>query len=211
MNVNEMIFKFNLKKVAKDGVVGIQVQGKPTAKQLLELKAAKPEILAELDRRELKKETKKQAELQEKADAKQRLLSGEDKIELAYHDGEYLSGYYPTGEAGSLLKELGLAKYVDGWGTHVNKEVVDALGKEFTYQQAVKFARPALEKVEAKKQEKEAARQAKFTEAKETGKPVVLRHYMDEWNDPHEECDLDSITIYAMPDGSEKTTRSHTW
>jgi ribosomal protein L9 len=211
MNVNEMIFKFNLKKVAKDGVVGIRVQGKPTAKQLLELKAAKPEILAELDRRELKKETKKQAELQEKADAKQRLLSGEDKIELAYHDGEYLSGYYPTGEAGSLLKELGLAKYVDGWGTHVNKEVVDALGKEFTYQQAVEFARPALEKVEAKKQEKEAARQAKFTEAKETGKPVVLRHYMDECNDPHEECDLDSITIYAMPDGSEKTTRSHTW
>jgi len=212
MKIEEMIFKFGLRKATQNGQVGVHVtSGKPTAKQIEELKAAKPEILAELDRRELEKEARKQKELQEKADAKQRLLSGEEKIKLTYCDGEYLSGYYPLGESSSILKELGLAKYIDGWGTHVNKEVIEALGTEFTYHQAVEFARPAMEKKEAEKKAKEEAIQAKFAEAKETGNPVMLHHYMDECNNPHEECDLDSVTVYAMPDGTTKTTRMHTW
>jgi hypothetical protein len=59
--------------------------------------------------------------------------------------------------------------------------------------------------------EKKAERQAKFDQAKETGKRVEIKHYSTECNDPSEECSLDIITEYAMPDGSVETERIHTY
>ena len=52
---------------------------------------------------------------------------------------------------------------------------------------------------------------AKFVEAKTTKKPVELYGYSAPCNDPSEECDLDNVTVYAMPDGTKKTFRNHTW
>mgnify|MGYP001566538088 CR=1 FL=1 len=104
------------------------------------------------------------------------LKSGAKKIHLHYHDGEYLSGYSPSGRAGELLIELGVAKEVSSWGTHVNADLVSALGMEFTYSQAVEFARPALEVKQEKKSVAAHEHEAKFTEANRTGTPVVLRH-----------------------------------
>ena len=51
----------------------------------------------------------------------------------------------------------------------------------------------------------------KYEQAKETGEPVELRRYTTDCNDPSEECNLDIVTIYAMPDGTTKTVRNHTW
>ena len=47
--------------------------------------------------------------------------------------------------------------------------------------------------------------------ARETGEAQVLRSYMSECDDPEEQCSLDYVTVLAMPDGTTKTNRQHTW
>jgi hypothetical protein len=133
------------------------------------------------------------------------------KITLHYHDGEYLSGYTLHGEETQLLEQIGLARYVSGWGYHVEDAVVNALGTEFLYHQALELARPAIEAKKSSEAAEKAIRENAFAVAARTGKPVVLDSYTDECNDPREECSLDNVTVYAMPDGSTKTSRSHTW
>ena len=83
--------------------------------------------------------------------------------------------------------------------------------------------RKAVQKLEAeetakaeatKKAQKEAqhkAREKLFQQAAETGKPVILHQYQAPCNDPNEECDVDDVVVYAMPDGSTKTVRNHSW
>lgn len=132
-------------------------------------------------------------------------------IEVYYHDGEYLSGYTLHGEQAKLLEKVGLAKYVSGWGYHVSDRVVEKLGTAFLYKDAYELARPALERAAADKKMEQDRRDRIFAQAKRTGQPVVLDSYSDECNDPREECDVDQVTIYAMPDGSTKTRRSHSW
>ncbi|MDD3655118.1 MAG: hypothetical protein PHO01_13245, partial [Desulfotomaculaceae bacterium] len=126
-------------------------------------------------------------------------------------DGEYLSDWAVTGESVELMRALGLARYISGWGCALESGVVEALGKEFTYQQAVEYARPIQEAKDAKKAKKAAERQAKFDEARKTGKPVLLHRWMSDCHDLNEECSLDSNYEYAMPDGTVKHEWHHTW
>lgn len=84
-------------------------------------------------------------------------------------------------------------------------------------------ATDAAEKAAAEKAKQEAAsraaraqkaaetREAKFQEARETGKPVQLRRWTEDCNDPREECSMDIVAEYALPDGSTKVERRHTW
>jgi len=58
---------------------------------------------------------------------------------------------------------------------------------------------------------KEAEISAKFAEAKATGKPVLVHKWSEDCNDPSEECNVDYLCEYAMPDGTYKTERYHTW
>jgi len=148
----------------------------------------------------------------EKEERKQRIIAGAEKIRVSYHDGEYLSGHEVLDEvAAELLEELGLARYVEGWGYHVDEELVRTYGTEFTYRQAQEFIQPRKE-AEAKKQaEKEAEIEAKFEEAKATGKPVELYRFIVNCNDPRLECSTDIIIVYAMPDGSKDERRIHTY
>lgn len=136
---------------------------------------------------------------------------GDTTIKLYYHDGEYLTGYTVHGEAAHLLEKIGLAHYVDGWGYHVNDQAVAKLGTEFRYQAAVDLAAPVIAAHQDLQRAMEQAENDKFSQARQTGKPIVLRSYSDDCDDPREECSLDNVTEYAMPDGSTKTTRSHTW
>lgn len=64
---------------------------------------------------------------------------------------------------------------------------------------------------EIKKEGKEAERKTIFDKARITGEKQVLNHWTDECNDPNEDCSLDIIYQYAMPDGSITEVRSHTW
>lgn len=89
---------------------------------------------------------------------------------------------------------------------------------EMTLAEFKNLAREAekrLKEIAAEKSEKATQKQLKeqkiFEKAKETGEMQVLRMWSEPCNDPNEECNLDNIIVYAMPDGDTKTVRSHTW
>jgi hypothetical protein len=63
----------------------------------------------------------------------------------------------------------------------------------------------------AKTAAREAARTATIQQARETGKPVELESWTEDCNDPREECSTDICRRLAMPDGTTKTTRTHTY
>ena len=208
--MNELIRALAIEVTIHKGEEALYIPGhkKPTKAQLDRVRALKPQIIAELKRRETEKAA------QEKAEKEQRIAdikAGKLTIKAHYHDGEYLSGYTVFGEEASLLEEIGIAKHVSGWGSCVDDKAIEALGKEFTYPEALEYVRPTLEAKEAKKAAAEAERAGKLEEAKRTGKPVEIRSWTAECNDPHEQCSLDIITEYAMPDGTIRTDREHTW
>ena len=175
------------------------------------IRAAKPEIMAELLRREKEAAEKKAAEEAARIEEARAIRAGEIVIRPQWHDGEILSGWEVFGEAAKALEEIGAAKYINGWGYCVEGAIIKVLGKEFTFPQVEEFLRPSREDQEAKEQAVEEERQAKFAEAKRTGKRVELRSWMEDCNDPREQCSLDHVTEYAMPDGTTKIVRQHTW
>lgn len=211
MTVDEMIRKFNCELAEKDGQKGIRVWGKITKSQADQLRTAKPEVMAELEKRETAKQAKEAAKKAEELAELEGLKSGTILIKASYCDGEYLMGYEVFGQAAKLLEETGAVEYVSGWGYHVPEKMIEALGKEFTYQAVVEYMRPAKEADEAKKTAKEAEYQAKFAEARETSEKVILRKWTTDCCDPREECSMDIHCEYAMPDGTTTHEWTHTW
>jgi len=209
--IYELIREFNMELGMKDGEVAIRIRKKPTTKEREEIVSLKSDIIAELQRRNEEEESREKAELDARLQRLDDIRNNRIKIKLKFHDGEYLSGYEALGENGKALEEIGLGKHVSGWGFLVKDEAVEALGEEFYLREAIEFMKPAVEKKEAEKVEAEAARQAKFNEAKATGKPVLLQKWTEGCCDPKEECDMDIHYEYAMPDGSVKREWTHTW
>lgn len=210
MEINEMIRKYQI-RLHGDSQIAVPGGNKLPKKVQEQIKAAKSEIIAELRRREAERaeaEARRQAEREAE---KQAILNGEKPIQLRYHDGEYLSDWEVIGEAAELLEELGLVKYISGWGYALIDRAAKELGHEFTYQQAAELAARIKEEKAAAQAAKEAERQAKIEEARKTGKPVLLRKWTVACNDPNEECDMDIIYEYAQPDGRITQTRTHTW
>jgi len=211
MEIKEMIVKYGLRLVRKDGETGIMPLKNLTKKEREEVIKYKEEIKAELLKREAEE---KEREAEEKArleEEKRAIEAGEKKIRVEWREGEYYSGYTVSGVARPLLQKVGVARYIDGWGFTVSEEMIKELGEEFTYPQVLEYLRPIREEKARKEAQKEAERKAKFEEAKRTGKPVELSRFSVECNDPDEECDVDIIITYAMPDGSIKEKREHTW
>ena len=146
-------------------------------------------------------------------------------IRVWWSDGEYLSGWMPSGSKPAIawLETLKLAHYVSGWGNHVDSEVVKALVPglriadegSFTIQQADDLARPGINAAIIAANDRRKAsgdkRAAAFITAKSTGKPVVLRQWSEDCDHSDEECDVDNLTEYAMPDGTTKINRSHSY
>lgn len=139
------------------------------------------------------------------------IKSGEQKIKLSYHDGEYLSGHSVHGLDADLLVKIGIAKYIDGWGYIIDKKVVDVIGTEFAYQDAVDYMKPITAAKEAKKTEQDLIISNIFKTAKETGERQLLHKWSDDCDDKNEECNVDMCYEYAMSDGTVKTERHHTW
>ena len=212
--IEELIKKYRITLARQNGQEGIRGFGKPSRQEIAEIKNLKPEIMAELKRRRDERIARERAEAEaaerEREEERNSILSGEKKIEVRFHDGEYLTGYQVFGEAAELLKGLGLAKDVRGWGTQVPDELVKALGESFTYQQAVGFAQPAQQKAEAEKAARIEERKAKFQEAREAGKKVLLSKVTAGCDGSVTECDLDIIYEWAMPDGTVIEERIHT-
>lgn len=64
----------------------------------------------------------------------------------------------------------------------------------------------------AKQRRAAAERQARFDQARKTGQRVLLYQYSDECDGTaDDDCDIDSVYVYAMPNGTEKTERSHSY
>ncbi|NPV45245.1 MAG: hypothetical protein HPY70_14925 [Firmicutes bacterium] len=212
MAVNEMISKFWLELAEQDGKPAIRVLKKPTKKQLEDLKAAKDDIIEELQRRAKVKADAEAKEKAEKEAERQAILNNEKPIEITFYNGEYLSGFTPSGVSTEIMKELGLAKHVSGWGLYIDNDTIEALGgKVFYYRDALALANARKQAEEEKKAAVDAARQAKFNEAKATGKPVLLQQWSTGCCDPKEECSMDMHHEYAMPDGTVKHEWNHTW
>jgi hypothetical protein len=93
----------------------------------------------------------------------------------------------------------------------ISDELVKTLGEEFTYEEAVAYMQPSNDAKTAKKGEAQAKIDAIYALAKETGEKQLLSSWSDDCNDPEEDCSLDMVYEYAMPDGSIKNERSHTW
>jgi len=140
------------------------------------------------------------------------LMHGKEKIIVRYQEGSPLSGWtiYDE-EIEKLLKNLGLAKDVDGWGLLIDWQFIAKVGEKFTYSQALGYTRPEREKAETVKKTKEEKFNKALAQAKETGKPVVIGRYTDDCDNPDEECSVDTITEYIYPDGKIRTTRQHNW
>jgi len=142
----------------------------------------------------------------------EKIKNGEEMIQATWHEGSPLSGYMVhDDEACQLLKNIGLAEEISGWGTIIDWQFMEKVGDKFTYLQALEYTQPKRDKAEASKKAKEAKFNKASAEAKETGKPVVIGHYSDDCDDPNEECSMDTITEYIYPDGKIRTTRQHTW
>jgi len=76
----------------------------------------------------------------------------------------------------------------------------------------IKKARKEAKKAKEEAKEKvELEIKKKFAEAKTIGKKVLLKTWMADCNDPNEECNIDNMAEYAMPDGNTEITRQHTW
>lgn len=202
--VGTLIDTYKITRGSQPGTLRI-VNGKSLpADVVAELKARKAEIITELDRRDAEREAAREAEL----DA---YRTGVKKFRASWYDGEILQGWMVMVGPTDMLEDIGLGRYVEGWGYHIPAEAVKALGEEFTLAAAAEYMRPALDAKAVQVAKIEAARRAAFAEARETGKPVVLRSWTEECNDPREECSLDIVTEYALPSGSTKITRQHTW
>ena len=187
MTIKELIKKFDISLHHVEGQIVVPNAKKLTKKQRDFLVAAKPQIMEELKLQEQEKAELKAKKLAEKEQEKQDIVAGLKTIQVRYYDGEILSGFAVGGQEADLLIELGVARYIEGWGCIVDSKAVEILGQEFTYQQAVEYMRPVFEaKEEAQKKFREA-RQAKFDQARETGEPVLLRSWSEPCCDPKEE------------------------
>ena len=132
-------------------------------------------------------------------------------IKLTWSEGTIVSGWsVPSAWMDEMLR-WGLAYEIRGWGVKVPQEVVDMLGTEFTPQQAQKYAEKKKAEKEAAKRKEKEEEEEKFRRAKETGQPVEIRRYFVPCSSKNEECDTDIVTVWAMPDGTKKETRHHTW
>jgi hypothetical protein len=157
----------------------------------------------------------KKAEFNHLSDAQRSLV-----ITGHYHEGEYLSGYMVFEETATLIR-LGIASEISGWGTHLEDRFVQAINAKygenihFTLAQGEDYALPLLEKQAALRFEIEMKKYQSqtnaFTQAKQTNQPVAIRKWSEDCNSPNEECNIDNLTEYALPDGSTKIERVHTY
>lgn len=112
-----------------------------------------------------------------------------------------------------IEKVLGRKADEVDWGDYVHKYRYEMTFSE--YKKLAELAEKKAQEAEQKKREKEKAEkeriEALFAKARETGEKQVIEQYSVPCNVPEEDCDIDIVTIYAMPDGTRKTERHHTW
>lgn len=234
MTVEQMITKYRI-TLTDDG--NLRLASKPTATDVEYIKANKPAMVAELRRRAQERaatEAAKKAAII-KAQKPLRWLAlcrwgGWDtvaKYQICYvvpDDGEGYADWYKEANP-HLVAHESEAVIVDGKDVeaYTNRKADGVLPQDGVFwflDEADKIAivkgveRKAAEE-QARKEAEEAEKQAKvetaFAEAKTTGKPVAVKSWTDECDGSVDDCSIDIVTKYAMPDGTTKITRTHTY
>lgn len=192
--------------------------------KLLDPSAEKVRELIRQAKEKAKEEERKQAEAafqQLNDDAKVTLIVGTSHS-FAYVDEEEIASKASFfNEAVRAIKGSDI-KVQDILGRGADDADWGDYSHSFTYyvtlselKQLVEEAEKVLNKKEEEAAKKQAAleaeRQEKFKEARRTGKGVELRRWVDSCDDPHEECDIDHVVEYALPNGETKIERYHTW
>lgn len=108
------------------------------------------------------------------------------------------SGKFETLKPKSVEVQRETGLYTDQWYKISNQDMLSIYNE-------------IIETKKAKKDEKEMAKAAIFAKAKKTKEKQILNQWSQECTDPDESCDIDNIIEYAMPDGTIKTERHHTW
>lgn len=225
MTAAEYIKKYGLKLGEKDGVKGVIVTVKATPAAVEKMKAMKNEIMAVLTAAKAAEETARaekeraDAEYLRTADLRRCLVafSKEYSVEWYIETLEYADGEFHSPKV--LIKRIHLYR-VTATMERLMEEHVSfgfcAVAREITAEEEAAILAeqkaPEPEKVpEKKKPSREEIREARIAEAVRTGLPVEIFRTMAPCSDPREECSADLVVETAMPDGTVRTTRQHTW
>lgn len=82
---------------------------------------------------------------------------------------------------------------------------------EYIFEKAKEIDLKETLKRDKLREEKEKEKQKIFDIAKVTGEKQKLYSYSEPCNDRNEACEVDIITVYALPNGDIEEIRSHTW
>lgn len=239
MTPREAIGKFNLQIAEKDGVKGFRVLAKNVSEKQIEmLKTMKPEIMAEFEVIQKENLEKREREIQEYIDTHSasfrrvliviqdeymnlhmeisNVIPSEDRVGVPSFGADTLRLNHLTPHMKNVMERKGK---MCGWGMayEINTEDESIIIAEQTpaaRENSIRKIEAATKAAEEKKIEEEKKAEKErlaFEEARETGKPVDLFSWAEDCNDPKEECSTDIVTVYAMPDGTKKTKRIHTW
>ena len=213
METEMLIRKYDLKLAqmpsGEEGLKGpATLNRNPEA--LAEIRACKTEIMDILRKQRQEKEDREAKEKQQKEEEYNDIKAGRKYITPQWDDGEYWQGYVVYGSAAKALLEIGFAEEI-GYRTIIPYDRLKMLGPTFSYQQALDCMKPVIEAQTKLREARKKDLEAKYSNAKNTGTPVLIRKYTTECTDSTEECSLDIIEVYAQPDGSEKTKRIHTY
>lgn len=213
MDIETLIQKYDLKLAkmpsGEEGLKGPATLNK-NPEALAEIRACKSGIMELLRRQRQEREDRETREKQQKEDEYNDIKAGRKFITPQWYDGEYWQGYVVHGSAAKALLEIGFAEEV-GYRTIVPYDMLKTLGPTFSFQQALDCIKPVIAEQTKLREERKKALEAKYSYAKSTGIPVLIRKYMAECTDSTEECSTDIIEVYAQPDGTEKTKRIHTY
>lgn len=140
-------------------------------------------------------------------------ISPEDMAKLLSNDEEIkkiaIETYQPNPERKqwndeylAWFREAAKEKKAPGYGiipnTVIRQKITDIIKKEM------------VRKEENNQKETERVNRL-FKLAKETGEKQLINKWTEDCNNKHLECNLDICCLWAMPDGTEETTRTHTY
>jgi hypothetical protein len=180
----KIIRKYHLSVNFKNQIIGdFETYGTPANEEIEFVKANKEAFIAEI--KAIEKEENDR--LQEKW-----RIEKESKVKF------YVVGY--EAHQVSIDKRLPLEKQFKSIAEKYENDGI-----------TVDIVKTDYEKASAAKIKKQADEDKIFETAKSTGKKQLIRSYMTDCNDPKADCSSDYVSVWAMPDGTVKTERTHTY